>query len=162
MDAPIRRKFDSDEERFWVKVNKTDSCWLWTGATTAKYGVFRINGGNSVAHRVSYQWAKGEIPEGVQLDHMCHNRSCVNPDHLRFSDWETNGQNRVSANKNSKSGVRGVYWVEVRGGWFAAITINHEVTRRGPFDDIRDAEKAAIDMRIEHMPYSLMDQRKVS
>ena len=162
MDPPIRKHGASDEERFWEKVTKTDSCWLWTGATYNGYGVVRAEGKSQLAHRVLYAWSKGAIPDGTQLDHMCHNRGCVNPSHIRFADWETNGQNRASANKNSKTGIRGVYWNKGRNGWFAAITLGPDVIRRGPFEEIGDAETAAIELRRVHMPFSLMDRKKVS
>ncbi|VXB24238.1 HNH endonuclease signature motif containing protein [Citricoccus sp. K5] len=163
MDAPIRNVHATDAERFWSKVDKSGKCWIWTGAKYNGYGVFRIDSAARLAHRVSYKWAKGDIPDGEQLDHMCHNRACVNPDHVRFADHALNGQNRASANRNSKSGIRGVYWVEARSGWMASIMLNREMHRRGPFDDIREAEQAAIELRREHMPYSLMDrERKAS
>jgi len=162
MDPPIRNKWASDEERFWAKVDKSGACWQWTGASHMSYGIFRFNGSSRLAHRVAYAWENGDIPEGAQLDHMCHNRSCVNPEHIRFADWETNGQNRARANKNSKTGIRGVYWNKGRRGWFAAITLGPDVIRRGPFDEIKDAENAAIELRRTHMPFSLMDRKKAS
>ncbi len=68
--------------RFWAKVNKTDSCWLWTGATRwGGYGVFH-NGVLVPAHRLSYELARGPIPNGLVLDHLCRVTSCVNPAHL--------------------------------------------------------------------------------
>lgn len=160
MDTPIRDVHATDEERFWSKVRKTSSCWIWIAANVNKYGVFRINGANQIAHRVSYQWANGEISDDVQLDHMCHNRSCVNPDHLRFADYVLNGQNRSAANKNSKSGIRGVYWIEERQCWIGAIQVNRKTIRTDGYVNIEDAEKAVIDLRRKHMPYSLLDQRK--
>lgn len=162
MDAPIRPPYGTDKERFWQKVNKTATCWNWTGAKQNGYGIARADGKSNIAHRLSYTWLVGEIPVGIQLDHMCHNRSCVRPEHLRFADWETNGQNRSSANKNSKSGIRGVYWNAERRGWFAAVTLGPDVLRQGPFEEIKEAEMAAIKMRREHMPFSLMDRKKVS
>lgn len=67
-----------DADRFWGKVEKTSSCWLWTAARTDGYG--RL--GNEYAHRVAYRMLVGPIPLGLQLDHLCRVRHCVNPAHL--------------------------------------------------------------------------------
>lgn len=75
-------------ERFMAKVNQTDSCWLWTGSlhgqrgSFGSYGSISVNGRNQLAHRVAYELAKGPIPKGLTIDHLCRNRACVNPDHL--------------------------------------------------------------------------------
>jgi hypothetical protein len=70
--------------RFWVKVDVTDTCWLWTGArTTSGYGNFYVAPGSPVvAHRVAFELLLSPIPDGMQLDHLCRVRLCVNPDHL--------------------------------------------------------------------------------
>lgn len=79
-------------ERFWAKVDRkgADDCWLWTGGlSTSGYGVFRSECPDAPAafrshraHRISYELIIGPIPEGLQLDHLCRNRACVNPNHL--------------------------------------------------------------------------------
>jgi len=71
-------------ERFWAKVQKTDGCWIWQGRLTSGtgYGAFELNGKTRGAHRVAYELVKGAVPEGLELDHLCRNRACVNPDHL--------------------------------------------------------------------------------
>lgn len=66
-----------------IDVRSTDECWPWTAKLTAKgYGRVQINGRSLYAHRVVYELFVGLIPDGLQLDHLCRNRACVNPDHL--------------------------------------------------------------------------------
>ncbi|GAA1148111.1 hypothetical protein GCM10009651_36050 [Microbacterium natoriense] len=158
MDAPIRKHNATDEERFWAKVDKSGDCWTWTAAKTNGYGVFRIKPRNMVAHKVSYIWAHGPVPKGYEVDHMCFNRSCVNPAHLRLLTHQENGQNRTGANTNSKSGVRGVYWAQ--GQWIARACIGPKTILVGRFDDLGEAERAITEWRIEHMPVSLRDRRR--
>lgn len=73
--------------RFWKKVDKITSpcgCWLWTSATRSKgYGDFLVaNKQRAAAHRLSYEWAYGPVPDGLFVLHRCDVRLCVNPDHL--------------------------------------------------------------------------------
>lgn len=72
-------------KHFMTKINKVDSgCWEWTGYVKPNgYGQFAQPGSQIVyAHRWIYAAIKGEIPEGYDIDHLCRNRKCVNPDHL--------------------------------------------------------------------------------
>lgn len=71
------------EQRFWSKVNKTESCWLWNAKIEyGGYGIFWFNKKNVKAHRFSYEFIKGKIPIGLTIDHLCRIRHCVNPNHL--------------------------------------------------------------------------------
>lgn len=68
--------------RFWSKVNKTNTCWLWTASTKNGYGNITIEGKVRYAHRLSFIWHKGPIPDGLFVLHRCDVHSCINPDHL--------------------------------------------------------------------------------
>ncbi len=58
-----------------------DGCWVWTGYLSP-YGKFGVSGRRPVAHRWSYEYHVGPIPDGLTIDHLCRNPSCVRPDHL--------------------------------------------------------------------------------
>lgn len=78
-----KKKKVPPEERFWPKVLKTESCWIWNAWKTAQgYGQFWHGSGYTTAHRWSYENSKGKIPEKMVIDHLCRNPSCVNPEHL--------------------------------------------------------------------------------
>lgn len=79
-----RGKTDVDRDtRFWDKVEKTESCWNWKGSINpGGYGCFGSPPGTRKAHRIAYELLVGAIPDGMQLDHLCRNRACVNPAHL--------------------------------------------------------------------------------
>lgn len=71
------------EEKFWNKVNKTPTCWLWQGVLGGGgYGRIFVEGKMRQAHRYSYILHGGAIPPGFHLDHICRVRHCVNPAHL--------------------------------------------------------------------------------
>ncbi len=94
----------STAERFWSRVQKTETCWLWTGTITpAGYGRVKINGTNVPAHRYAYELTRGPVPNGMTLDHCCHNedvacqggpqclhRRCVTPSHLEVASSRDN------------------------------------------------------------------------
>lgn len=61
----------------------TTPCWIWQlKISKVGYGVLKVAGRDWLAHRWHYEQAKGPIPDGMQLDHLCRVRECVNPDHL--------------------------------------------------------------------------------
>lgn len=88
-------------ERMYVP-DPMSGCWLWTNRiTTGGYGSFTLDGYPFPAHRASYEVFVGPIPEGMELDHLCRNRACINPDHLEPVTRRENalrGLSPVSAN----------------------------------------------------------------
>lgn len=82
------------EERLLSKISKDASgCWLYQGSVNhAGYGLFWFDGRYLSAHRVAYEFWKGEIPEGLQLDHLCRVRHCINPAHMEPVTGKENRQ----------------------------------------------------------------------
>jgi len=73
----------SDERRFWSKVDILGDCWEWTaGKDSHGYGSFKLDGKTRGAHRLAFELVAGTVERGRQIDHLCRNRSCVNPSHL--------------------------------------------------------------------------------
>ena len=90
------------EERFWKKVKKTSSCWLWTaGKFPDGYGVFQLDGAQR-AHRVAYMLEHGHYPENLCLHH-CDNRLCVNPEHLYDGTYSDNAVDREMRGRGKKN-----------------------------------------------------------
>lgn len=70
-------------QRLEAMTRKGEGCWEFTGYIDRYgYGVMKVNGRKTKAHRVAYELAIGPIPDGLTIDHLCRNRSCVNTDHL--------------------------------------------------------------------------------
>lgn len=87
-------------KRFWSRVQKTQTCWLWTGAKrNFGYGAYSFFGKSERAHRVMWFVHHGAIPEGKVVRHKCDNPSCVNPDHLVLGTQADNGADRVERNR---------------------------------------------------------------
>lgn len=80
-----RTRGRTPSERFWEKVDKRgpDECWEWKATCSwSGYGVFYPTRRGQAAHRFAWELTRGPIADGLDLDHLCRNRSCVNPDHM--------------------------------------------------------------------------------
>lgn len=158
------------EKRFWSKVDKSYNaldCWLWTGSKDSKgYGSLSPVGGYSQvkAHRQSYEWAYGEIPKGLYLDHKYSSlgcpRHCVNPDHLRPVTNKQNMENQSGGHKGSVSGRRGVSWSVKLRQWISRVYHNNKCYHLGcsPEYELHVAEYKSRNKRLELYTHNEVDR----
>lgn len=103
--ADYRRAAFYENKRFWNRVIKTKSCWLWDGGLDQRgYGFFAQTLGEERqtlrAHRVSYYLKNGPIPEGMFVCHTCDVPRCVNPDHLFLGTATENNQDKIAKGRH--------------------------------------------------------------
>lgn len=135
---PVPTPTEKEAARFWAKVDKQeDGCWSWTGAKfTQGYGMARLRGKNRRAHRVAYVWAYGELDISCSgLDHICDNKLCVNPDHLRPASTLENtlrseiGPTAVNARKTHCINGHKLDYTDPR-GWRGCVVCRREAVKR--------------------------------
>lgn len=136
-------------ERFWAKVDRTGTCWEWTGTKRPQgYGAFAIKGRLHYAHRVAWEFTRGRIPEGKVIDHICFNRACVNPEHLRVTTSKRNAEYRTRGKTPIPvSGIRGVY--PIRDKWMARLRHAGVQYDLGHYEDKEEAGRVVAAKRAE-------------
>lgn len=106
------RSHASLSTRFFRKVDRTATCWIWTGNTSRNgYGSIQSGGKGSPtlsAHRLSYEMHKGQIPEGCVVMHSCDNPSCVNPDHLSIGTFKENTADMIAKGRKRTIAPKGI------------------------------------------------------
>lgn len=90
------------------RISPTGFCWEWTGTLDVEgYGRVTIHGRQWRAHRAVYEALVGPIPKGLTIDHLCRNRSCVNPDHLEPVTSNENMRRQQHPNRGKTHCIRG-------------------------------------------------------
>jgi hypothetical protein len=109
---------------FWMKVNKTTSCWLWMGSIEDGYGTARCDGKTQRTHRICWQIVNGSIPNGLQVLHHCDVRNCVNPNHLFLGTNYDNVQDKMQKGRHLTGSQAAQYSNPKRGeeNWHSKFT----------------------------------------
>lgn len=148
-------------DHFWSRVDKSGECWLWTGSTRGQgYGQCTIgHKKQGYAHRFAYELTYGPIPAGKVIDHTCHVRLCCNPTHLRAVDHKQNMENLSGAYSNSKSGIRGVWWVARLNKWKATVAHNQKPIHIGWYLTKEAAAEAVTEARNSVFTHNDLDRK---
>lgn len=145
---------------------KTETCWLWKGATLSSgYGHLYSNGRMRGAHVLSYERYFGAIPQGLYVDHMYSSqgcpRNCINPEHLRLTTPAQNNQNKSKPSSINTSGYRGVHYYKSRNKYTAYIGLNGKRTNLGYFDTAEKAWEARKAKELELHTHSPLNSSSV-
>jgi len=94
--------------RFWDKVCKTETCWVWMGSLSINgYGRFNIDGRNTLAHRAIYFHTNPSADQSLLVCHKCDNKRCVNVAHMFLGTVSDNAKDMVSKGRNFVPGLKG-------------------------------------------------------
>lgn len=150
-------------DRFWDKVDKSGACWEWQGTKSSDgYGNFTTHykGKTYKAHRFSYEQLVEKVPDGMVLDHICHNRSCVNPDHLRVVTRKQNGENRLGPRSDNTTGFLGVHLNKKTGRYYATVVHNGKAHSKYGFTTAEEADVAVRKLRIDLYTHNDVDRKR--
>lgn len=141
-------KYETAAEALKGRSIRKGECLEWTGSKNGKgYGRIRINDRLEMVHRVAFEMTGTPIPEGMEVDHTCFNRACIEPKHLRLANRAQNTQYRRGAQPNSKTGIRNVH--HNNGKWYVRLKVQQKNRVWGPFETVDEAKAEASRRRSE-------------
>lgn len=139
-------KHSTPEDSFAARTEWQGECLVWTGGDNGLgYGRMRVSGSLMYAHRYAWERVNGAIPDGLEIDHTCHNPACCNVEHLRLADRKNNMANRRGAQTNSSSGVRNVY--RHGRGWKVKVQRKGKSHYFGTYATVEEAARVATEAR---------------
>lgn len=156
----------SPQERLTRYVRQDGDCISWVGGDNGKgycvmtgSGLEQFGGRRTeYVHRAAWMLAHGPIAPGYDIDHKCHNRRCVNVDHLQAVTRKGNLENTKNLRSDNTSGYRNVVWSKQCGKWIVLVGHNGKTFYGGLYTNITDANNAAIALRLKHYTNNMVDR----
>lgn len=148
--AAVKKYYHNPADAIHEKAKRAGGCLIWTGTLTAQgYSYVRHENKRVLGHRWVYENEHGAIPDGMHVDHICGNRACVEPVHLRLATPKQNNENWTRLSSANTSGVHGVSWDKSKGYWIAKVKHNGVTYSPGSgyFKDLGQAEQAVVELR---------------
>lgn len=149
-------RYPTPEEAFTNRPVWVGGCLIWP--TVSGYGQLSVGNTPVLAHRYAWERVNGPIPVGLVIDHSCYNRSCVNIEHLSLATYQQNGENRSGPNRDNSSGYLNVSWSRPSRKWLVQVTNKGIRYHGGYFDDVSEANLAAIALRNKHLTHNMLDR----
>lgn len=160
-----RHRMSLDQRLLNMSELDDNGCWVWSKYKEPRgYGKINVHSEPRLAHRVSYEFFVGPIPDGLFLDHMCFNRACINPDHLRVVTNKQNMEHARDLRSNNTTGARNVYRCKRTGRWAVKVGHNGKHYWGGRHDTFAEAERVARNIRKElftHDDYEAWEQARL-
>lgn len=143
-------RYSDPAEGLRARLQPDGDCLVYTGhRDNLGYGKINVKGRGMLTHRYAWELANGRIPDGLYIDHICHNTSCCKIEHLRLATQKQNMEHQLRAHKGSSSGVRGVYWNAQRKMWQTQVRHNGKAIYCGLFATVEEAAEAVKQKRLE-------------
>lgn len=156
----VGRKRMSLDDRIEPRITRRDDgCWSWRGWHNHGYALLSQKDGHHIRiHRWMYEKYVGPLVDGLVIDHICGNRGCVNPGHLRQITNQGNVEHFTKpVRSHNTSGFRGVRFHAHSGLWTASVMVKGKLYLTY-HKTIEEAAEAAVELRRQHHTYNDLDR----
>lgn len=150
------------DEKLAHYLERQGDCLVWTGRLVrGGYGIIKLQDGKTSKpiHKFVWEQEHGEVPFGLVVDHLCHNRACCELTHLRVATNKQNAENRKGATRNAAVAIRGVSIHRKTGKFIAQVQHNNKRMYLGLYVTAEEAGEVARLKRLELFTHNDIDRR---
>lgn len=143
------RRFKDVGERLRERTERVGECLVWTRQLppSVTYPQMSVRGKQVRLHRWVYEQERGPIPDGMHVDHSCHNRTCLEPAHLRLATPQENGRNRGGRRAGRIRDLPRNVYEKCPGKYFVSFMVKRRARHFGTFTSVEEAAKVAVEAR---------------